>query len=208
MAGAGPSVAVVDIVKVFDHHTRFKQQMESIKQEIEAFDREVAGQQEAIRHKAEQLAAMPSGAERNQLEAQITRQQADLQVKAQLKRNEILEREARIYYETYKEVVDRVGELAVSSGISLVLRYDSTPIDPQDRGSVLKGVNRSVVMQHQLDLTDAVIHNVVSANPAPAAPRTPQTGTPPRAVAPLDRQSMMPPSRIGRRIPFSSGLSN
>ena len=41
--------------------------------------------------------------------------------------------------------------------ISMVLRFDSSPIDRENRGDVIKGVNRAVVYHNNLDLTDHVI---------------------------------------------------
>lgn len=187
-----PTVALVDVVKVFDHHPRFKQQMDSIRNEIQAFERELGQQQETLGRMNEQLSAADAD-RRSQIEAEMTRRMADLQMKAQLKRNEILEREAKIYYETYNEVVAEVSRLADSYGISLVLRYDSTGMDPQDRGSVLKGVNRPIVLQRNLDLTDELIGRLGG--------RVSQASSPGGPTRPSDRS-------LSTRIPFSGGYSN
>ena len=50
-----------------------------------------------------------------------------------------------------------VASLAQQYGIALVLRFDSESINPTDRGEVIKGVNRTVVYHHKLDLTNMVI---------------------------------------------------
>jgi hypothetical protein len=170
--------------------------MEAIRQEIQAFERELMQQQEAIGRQNEHLAAATSDVQRNQMEASIARQLADVQVKASLKRNEILAREAQVYYETYDEVVREVARLANTHNISLVLRYDSSPINPQDRGSVLKGVNNPIVVQHKLDLTDALIAQVrVSGGQSPLGANTagPQL--------PVERS-------LSTRIPFSNAYPN
>jgi Skp family chaperone for outer membrane proteins len=194
-AQAGSPVALVDIVKVFENHGRFKQQMDSIRAEIEAFEREIQTQQESLSRQSQQLQAPTSDLQKSQLEASLARQAADLQVKASLKRNEILDREARVYYETYNEVTAEVARLANQYNISLVLRFDSTTIDPQDRGSVLKGVNRPVVVQHNLDLTPAVIARFAGNSGTPLGANT---------AAPIG-----PPERsIGTRLPFSGGYPN
>ena len=70
---------------------------------------------------------------------------------------DILKQEAEIYYQTYNQVVQTVAKLSGTYGISLVIRYDSGPIDQTDRPSVIKGVNRNVVFQRDLDLTSLVL---------------------------------------------------
>ena len=188
----GSQVALVDIVKVFEHHTRFKQQMEAIKSEITAFERELNRQRESIAAKSERLGNSSEG-ERRQIEADVTRQLADLKMRAQLKRNEILEREAALYYQTYNEVTVEVSRMAANYGISLVLRYDSSTMNPQQRDTVLKGVNRAIVFHRNLDLTDHLIRSVSS--------RTSQNSNLPAGAPRLSERS------VGTRIPFTMNLS-
>ena len=90
-------------------------------------------------------------------EAALARKEADLQIEANQKRADILKQEAEIYYQTYNQVVQTVAKLSGTYGISLVIRYDSGPIDQTDRPSVIKGVNRNVVFQRDLDLTSLVL---------------------------------------------------
>jgi Skp family chaperone for outer membrane proteins len=195
---AGPTVALVDIVKVFENHPRFKQQMESVRDDIQSFERELGQQQEIIRSRNEQLSSATSETERRQIESDLTRQVTDLQLKAQRKKNEILQRESQIYYETYNEVVAEVGKLADSYGINLVLRYDSAEIVPHDRGSVLRGVTRPIVIQRNLDLTGEVVRRLGGR-----VSQTPKTGS----VDPPQRGQAQP-FDISKRIPFSGGYSN
>ena len=45
-------------------------------------------------------------------------------------------------------------------GISLVLRYNGEEIRPDDRNSVLAGVNRAIVYQNNLDITKEISDRV------------------------------------------------
>ncbi len=72
----------------------------------------------------------------------------------------MLNREARIYYDTYSQMQSVVAAAAEKYGISLVVRFDSQPIDASNRGEVVKGVNRNVVFQKNLDLTSMVIERM------------------------------------------------
>lgn len=190
-------VALVDVVKVFENHARFKQQMDAIRAEIQSFEREMQQQQESIGRDSEQLQTAQSDLQKSQLEARLARQAADMQVKGSLKRNEILDREAKIYYETYNEVAAEVARLANQYNISLVLRYDSGEINPLDRNSVLKGVNRPIVMQRNLDLTQMVIKRF-SGNDTVGGVRPKVNPDMTRMIAPMERERS-----IGNRLPFS-----
>ena len=49
-----------------------------------------------------------------------------------------------------------VESLAKEHGLSLVMRFDSSSIDPNNREEVIRGVNRGVVFHRRLDLTSLV----------------------------------------------------
>ena len=53
-----------------------------------------------------------------------------------------------------------LSSLSSEYGISLVLRFDSETVDANNRGEVIKGVNRAVVYQQGLDLTSMVIEKM------------------------------------------------
>ena len=83
--------------------------------------------------------------------------------------SELLNREARVYYDTYREMQTVVKALAEANGLSLVLRFDSESIDPNNRNEVIKGVNRAVVFHRKLDLTamvSAELNTRMAAAPA------------------------------------------
>jgi Skp family chaperone for outer membrane proteins len=156
-------MAVIDIAKVFKEHVKFKQKMDNIKKEIEAFQADVRQQRERLTERSKKGMEMykPGSPEYRQLEEELAKTASQIQVNAKLKQKEILDREAKVYYETYQDVVTLVARIARHNGIELVLRFDSEQIDPADRGQVLKAVNRNVIFQHpHLDLTNIVLRQV------------------------------------------------
>ena len=158
---SGTNVAVIDIGQVFEQHVRFKRMMDDIKRDIDKFDAELTEQKKALRSQAETLKTLqPSSAEYKALESRLAKADADLQVKASLKRKEILMREAENYYDAYREVVQHVAEFADRYQIGLVLAFNSKPIDPSKRDSVIKGVNRTVVFQRNLNITQLILERL------------------------------------------------
>jgi len=163
--GAG-LVAVLDVAKVFRENQEFESKMAQIKSEADALKAQIQQQQEAIKDEAQQLKDYEVGStERNQLEAALEQKQTALRTKARQAEADLLNREAKIYHETYQKMQEVVGSIANQHGISLVVRFDSEPIDATNRAEVVKGVNRSVVFHRRLDLTKMVIGQM---NPATA----------------------------------------
>jgi hypothetical protein len=72
-------------------------------------------------------------------------------------RKDFLEREAKVYYQTYLEVVDAVNTYAKRQNIGLVLRFNGEPVDPNRREDVLREINKPVVVQDQVDITPDVL---------------------------------------------------
>ncbi len=158
---SGVQVAVIDVAYVFKNYQRFNQELESIKQEIDAFENDLRKQQQAFADLAEQLKQYsPDSPEYKRLDADATRKRVDLQTEATMKKKQILEKEAKSYYDAYQNIQSAVKSLADRYGIGLVLRFDREEMTPSNRASVLKGVNRAVVYQRNLDITDLVLETI------------------------------------------------
>ena len=150
-------VTVLDVAKVFDQNPWFKNRMDSIKGEADALKAEITQKQDQIRQDALAIQGLEVGSpDRNAKEREIEQRQAELRTNARQSEQKLLNREAEIYYETYTKMREVVTSIANENGISLVLRYDSTEINPSNRPEVIKGVNRTVVYHRQLDLTKMV----------------------------------------------------
>jgi Skp family chaperone for outer membrane proteins len=158
MATRGSKIAVIDISEVFKNHTRFKQAMEEMRKDVEGFEGVLKQHGAELQKKREQLQEVrPGSPDYDRIEREIASFQAQVQADTQLKRKEFLQKEALIYYNVYAEVVREVEYFAQRQGIDLVVRFNSGQIDPQDRKSVLEGVNRAVVFQRQLNITSHIL---------------------------------------------------
>lgn len=166
-ATASPSVVVLDVALVFKNHARFKQRMAEIRQEIDRYDKEISAEQQAIAARGSRIKEFKSGSpDYKKIQDGAARELAELRIRAMSRKNEILDREGKIYYETYQEIVGAVAQLTKRHNISLVVRYNSDETDPLDRGSIFKAINRDVVFQRQLDISKLVIEQVNSPSVA------------------------------------------
>lgn len=153
-------VAVLDVAKVFEAHAGHKAKMEAIKAEVAAFEADFRERRNSLNTQIQALQSLVGQPSYKQEEAALARKDADLTIEANQKRADIINREAQVYYETYTDVLAVVANLAQNYNISLVINYDSAEIDPANRESIIKGVNRNVVFQRELDLTALVIEQV------------------------------------------------
>ena len=178
-APTGTNVAVIDVAQIFKSHVRFNDQMAQIKKDIEAFEGYVRGKQQEFNTKREALAQFQAGSkDYKDREEELAKMQSDLQVDVGLKRKAFLEQEARVYYHIYKEIEQSVAIFAQRYRIGLVLRYTKDDMKPEDRNSVLQGVNRAVVYHGGLDITDQILRELnAGATPTtqPGAQGVPQT---------------------------------
>ena len=94
---------------------------------------------------------------------------AEFQLKMGKLRKDFLEREAKVYYQTYLEVVDAVKYYAKRQNIGLVLRFNGEPVDPNQREDVLREINKPVVMQDHIDITPDVLDAAQSRSAGSAA---------------------------------------
>jgi Skp family chaperone for outer membrane proteins len=155
---SGTNVAVIDIGQVFDKHPQFQAQMQGLKKEVEGLDAEMRGEQKRMLQMRDDLQSYTPGSPQYKAkEEEMARLQSDLNVKMALKRKEFVEKEARVYFETYNEVYELVAAVSDRNGIGLVLRFNSEDMKPEDRGSVLNGVNRAVVFQRNLNITKMIV---------------------------------------------------
>ncbi|HIF31675.1 MAG TPA: hypothetical protein EYG57_01250 [Planctomycetes bacterium] len=157
----GVNVALIDISSVFKSHAGFKSKTEALQAEVKIFEKSVNDKRIVLLKDRDKLGTYKPGTEQyTNLEKSLARKLADLQVTAELKRKEVLDREARLYYETYIDVQSAVSSFAGQHRIGLVLRFDSEEIDMADRASVLRGVNRAIVFQDRIDITSDIVRMV------------------------------------------------
>jgi outer membrane protein len=187
-APRGTAVAVIDIKFIFDNHFRFKEAMDSIKKDYDAFETQVRGVEANLRKQIEQLKGMPAGSnEFKQLETQIATTRTQVQLDINNRQKERVEQEAKVYHNAFKELEGEIQKFSARYGIDLVLQYSRSEIDPTKPDTVIRGLNRLVVYQDRLDITDAILQEINRSAPQvatpPNGPTQPRLGTAPSRPA-------------------------
>ena len=190
----GP-VAVVDVSYLFKNHRTFKAKMDQMKKEVQAFESSLRAVGEGLAKDKERLKDYKPGSPNyKQLEQQLADKATKMQVQTQQKKREFLEREARVYFDTYQHVRSEIQKYADQNGIGSVFRFTSDPIQPDDRGSVLAGVNRGVVYQRGVDITPAIL-SLLDRAPAKVSQRNPSPNSRSNTRPSNTRQSQRPAPR-------------
>ncbi len=159
--GTATLIAVVDIPTIFKTHPTFKIRMESIQQELKVANKELETKRNELNARSQQLNRLdPSSQDYRRLESELARQVANLQVQARQAKKEFMLREAQQYYAVYQEIISAVHQIALQYDISLVLRFDSVPVDPDTPQSVFRGINRTLVMHRNFDITPLVTQHL------------------------------------------------
>ena len=174
-ASAAP-VALIDVGKVFKNYSGFSNSLDKMKAEVKAFEQELNTQRTRLQSQGQALQELQPGTpDYKQREQALARKLADMRVEMELKRKEMLEKEAKLYHAVYQQIVGVVQRISSERKIGIVLRYDSEEGDPTDRASVMRYVNRTAVYSHpSLDITNEVIKRLGGA--APSTAQAPQRG--------------------------------
>ena len=163
---AGVNVALLDIAKVFKNHKGFEARMQQLRDQKKKIEEQVIADRNRLLEKRKGLQGYnPGTREYKQLEEQLANDAADAQVKMELQKKELLEQEAQAYLQTYNQIQSAVGRIANQYQLRLVLRFDSQQIDQNNPNDILKGINRAVIYQQNLDITDTVLQMVSPGTP-------------------------------------------
>jgi Skp family chaperone for outer membrane proteins len=181
-AGAeNPSIAIIDLKKVYDSHTRFQQEYGQLKKEVEAAEGDIKQRQEAINKRIQQLRTLdPASIDYKNLDDAITADKAQLSVLITQHKKEFARKEAKIYHKAYQEILYEVDAFCKQYQIDLVLRFNSdlmgeTGEISSDPNMVARQLNKPVVYANmRIDITNLIIKavNRGSVGKLPVGPGT------------------------------------
>ncbi len=158
---SGPVVAVVDIAKALKAHPTLKAQQDAIRAELKTYEATIKQRNDSLAEQRKKLELYKPGSEEYiRLDTTITKQITDARVEIAMKKKDVQMREMKAAYAAYVQIQSQVKAIADQYQISLVLNYDSTAMNEDDRMSVQRGVANAVVYQRNLDLTTMVINAI------------------------------------------------
>ncbi|HTQ39136.1 MAG TPA: OmpH family outer membrane protein [Pirellulales bacterium] len=178
-AGLGVNgIAVVDVAYIFKKHARFLQEMDMMKQKVEAAEQGLKKDQDDLKRMSDQLKTFaPGSPDYKKMEADMLKKQGDINLNVSLQKKDFMDQEGRIYFNVSREIDDAVKQIATKNNIVLVLRFNGDPVDPADRNDILRGINKPIVYYDQrMDITPYVLQDLNRS----AAPGTGNIGVRPQ----------------------------
>ena len=140
------TVALLDVNYIFKKHARFKSQMEEMRGDVERSQAEWKRQAEGMNKLAERLNEFrPGTPDYKAMEEEIVNQRTKLQATMTIAKKEFLQREAKVYYNVYQEIMQEVKYYCEANGVTLVMTFNGDKINPENPEDVLRGINQKVV---------------------------------------------------------------
>jgi hypothetical protein len=165
---SGTNVAVIDVGFIFKNHIRFNSSMKQLEQQMDEFKGWAQSREKEFQGMGETLKTYKAGTpEYHRQEEKMANESTQYQLELHRKKQEMADKEAGLYYDTYAELEQKIALVAQRNRIGIVLRYNREPMKREDRGSVLQGINRAVVYQYGLDITKYILDEVNKDAPAP-----------------------------------------
>ncbi|HEX7445977.1 MAG TPA: OmpH family outer membrane protein [Pirellulales bacterium] len=186
-----PQIALIDLGYIFSQHVRFKQLTEELRRDIESAENELRANKQQLQKMVEQLDEFSKGSpDYKQHEEDVVKRESELRVQVGMQKRDFNEKEARIYYTIYKEVMDQVRYYADKHGILLVMQFSGEPVDESDPGSIKQSLSKQVLHHNPaIDITPIILDAVnppVRAN-RQSPPLTNRPQGPPRVGVPAKR---------------------
>lgn len=179
-----PAAALVDMNSVMQNSARLKQSMDALKTEYMAKAEELKKEGERGNQMTEAARKLPTGTpERKEAEQKVLKARADFELKGKKVNDETREKELKVVSSMLRELKDELSRYGQSTGVPLILRYDTSPPDLENGRAILAEIQKPIVYQRTSDVTPAILEAMNRRTGAPAAntatrPAAPATGRP------------------------------
>lgn len=162
------SVAIVDLTRIFKDSPRLARLRDELKQDFETESVGVKALAEELKQFQERAkAAQGNQQELNSLKGEFEKRAAEAREATAKLQKEFVAREVQLYRAFYADVEAEVKRHAEGHGIRLVIRTQDSEepnaekeidfTDPRAAAAFMNRVNRLVVYQDSLDITDAIV---------------------------------------------------
>ncbi|MGI9457023.1 MAG: OmpH family outer membrane protein [Aeoliella sp.] len=151
-------IAVVDISYIFKEHKSFLATMDNMKQEMQGLEQTLKSKREGIAQMEEAHKKLDAGsADYKKADDDLAAAKAKFNLEMDRLRKDLMERESKVYFQTYQQVNYAIANYAKERKIGLVLRFNGDQPDPNNRNDILKWINKPVVFENNIDITRDIL---------------------------------------------------
>ena len=164
-------LALVNVDRILKAHKPLVAQIDPLKAEAKELDAAMQVRQAEIQTALSQLSrAQPGSPDQQRLQAQIGKMQNDLQQFVVTERQQLQQKEVKVYLAFFRQLDAEIAKYAKANGLKLVLRqYEMSLEEGQSLPDVMKSLNRTILYEEGLDVTDAILKALEASPPSPAA---------------------------------------
>jgi Skp family chaperone for outer membrane proteins len=151
-------IAVVDMVKIFEKHKGFQERTAEFQRAGKDAQAELQRMAEAGKKLQEDLKLFkPGSSDHSKLQKELAEKAAEIQ-KFQTEQTARFQKEqTEAIRDTYEQIVREIQRIAEARGLRLVLRFQEENLDTKFPQKVAETVNRQVLYQNGLDITEEVL---------------------------------------------------
>ena len=159
-AAAEPlAVALVNVDRILKDHKPLNDKLDPLKAEAKDFEGALQVRQAELEAVGNQLRQVqPGSPDQQRLQIQMVKLQTDLQRFVTTGRQNLQNKEAAVYLAFFRQLDAEISKYAKAHGLKLVLRqYETSFDDGQSLQDVAKALNRTILYEDGLDVTDAIL---------------------------------------------------
>lgn len=165
ISSAQSQICLIDISKVFKSYEPFNTEMAVLKKEADQCEAELQAAQQTLTQKAEEIRKLDAASdEYRNAESELAQSSAQWDVNHRAKLRDLMQRESMLHYDTYRRINDVIAEYCAENQNSIVIRFSSEPMNPDDPESIMQAFNNSVVyFSPRYDVTDEISQRLTRA---------------------------------------------
>jgi Skp family chaperone for outer membrane proteins len=165
-------VALVNMDRVYKTYQPLLDKLAPIKEGVQELEKKAQLRQIELETVVTQLRkAQPGSPEGQRLQQQAGKLQGELQAFVTKEREALQKSEAAAFLETHRQLEAEVKTYAKEKGIKLIIRQQDGSLDEnQPLAEILKSLQRGIIYEDGLDITDDILKAMAARNAAGAKP--------------------------------------
>jgi Skp family chaperone for outer membrane proteins len=159
-------IALVNIDRIYKTYKPLQDKLAPIKAGAQEMEKKAQLRQIELETVVTQLRkSQPGSPESNRLQQQAAKLQTELQQFVAKERDALQKQEAAVLLDMYRQVDDEVKKYAKAKGLKLVIRQQDSSLDEnQSLQAILAALNRGIIYEEGLDITDDILKALDARN--------------------------------------------
>ena len=160
-------IALVNVDRILRDYKPLNEKLAPLKAEAKEFEAALQVRQAELETVGNQIRQVqPGSPDHQRLQIQAVKMQNDLQRFIATSRNELQSKEATVYLAFYRHLDSEIAKYAKANNLKLVIRQHQTSFeDGQSLPDVAKALNRAILYEDGLDITDQILEALRTSGP-------------------------------------------